>query len=153
MPQPPTSQPPNADQIDYTGPLAKQLLERCIEGVRKDTARLDRDKQDWLNVLGYHGGPGNWWVTWDGVSNVWREIPSDDSEYGLPPEVPRAASNIYRRKLDGMAAILNQSQPAQEWRPARRTTTAHAQPPTSSTTSCRCCARSASTTTRAISST
>lgn len=117
MPQPPTSRPnatkaPNYDQ-------AKRLVERCIEAVRTDSARLERDKADWLNILGYHGGVDNWWVTWDGVSNVWRRLPDDDGEYGLPAEIPRAASNVYRRKIDGIAAILNQSQPAQEWRPAR----------------------------------
>lgn len=125
MPQPATSPATSprsgggAPPIDYKGAAAKKLFERCVEAVRKDTARLDRDKQDWLNVLGYHGGPDNWWVTWDQTDNVWRRIPDDDSDYGLPAEVPRAASNMYRRKIDGIAAILNQSQPAQEWRPAR----------------------------------
>jgi hypothetical protein len=100
-------------------PKVKTLIQDCIEAVRKDVARLDRDKQDWLNVLGYHGGPDNWWVTWDGADNMWRRIPDDNSDYGLPEEVPRCASNMYRRKIDGIAAILNQSAPAQEWRPAK----------------------------------
>lgn len=122
---PPATSPATASSAaggtptDYKGAAAKKLVERCIEAVRKDAARLDRDKQDWLNVLGYHGGPDNWWVTWDQTDNVWRRIPDDDSDYGLPAEVPRAASNMYRRKIDGICAILNQSQPAQEWRPAR----------------------------------
>lgn len=116
MDQPPTSPPA---KVDYYGSAAKTLVKNCIEAVRKDTARLDRDKQDWLNVLGYHGGPDNWWVTWDGTDHVWRKMPDNDSDYGLPAEVPRAASNMYRRKIDGIAAILNQSEPAQEWRPAR----------------------------------
>lgn len=115
MPQPPTS--PDAKAPDYSKALT--LVQRCIDAVRTDTARLDRDKADWLNVLGYHGGVDNWWVTWDQVGNLWRRIPDDDGEYGLPPEVPRAATNVYRRKIDGIAAILNQSQPAQEWRPAK----------------------------------
>lgn len=106
-------------QVDYEGPKAKQLAEACIAAIRSDQARLDRDKADWLNILGFHGGVDNWWVTWDQVDNLWRRIPDDDSEYGLPAEVPRQASNLYRRKLEGIAAILNQSEPAQEWRPSR----------------------------------
>jgi hypothetical protein len=115
---PPSQNSPDNVKIDYYGAKALQLAKACIEAVRTDTARLDRDKADWLNVLGYHGGPDNWWVTWDGTSNVWRKI-SDDGEFGLPAEVPRAASNMYRRKIDGIAAILNQADPAQEWRPAK----------------------------------
>jgi len=111
------SQPPKT-QVNYSGPKAKQLAQDCIAAVRTDAARLDRDKADWLNILGFHGGVDNWWVTWDQVDNLWRRIPDDDSEYGLPAEVPRQASNLFKRKIDGIAAILNQSEPAQEWRPA-----------------------------------
>jgi hypothetical protein len=122
MPQPPTSPPGKAGKKqapDYKGPKARALMQDCIAAVRKDSARLDRDKADWLNILMYHGGPDNHWVTWDQTDNVWRRIPDDDSDYGLPAEVPRAASNYFRRKIDGIASILNGATPAQEWRPAK----------------------------------
>lgn len=117
MPQSPNSQ--GKQPTDPYGAQALALAQRCIDAVRQDAARQDRDKQDWLNLLGYKGGVENWWVQFDGNSNVWRTLPESDDEHGLPPEVPRQASNIYRRKIDGIAAILNQAQPAQEWRPAK----------------------------------
>jgi hypothetical protein len=116
---PPSSPAKPAKTVQYDTPAVKRLVQGCIDAVRNDPARLERDKQDWLNLLFYRGGPDNQWVTYDGQSNIWRPVPTDDSEYGLPPEVPRSASNVFKRKIDGISAILNQSEPAQEWRPSK----------------------------------
>lgn len=114
---PPT--PPNADtgDIDYQGEAAKKLARRCIDDVGEDRAVLDRHKQDWLNLLMDRGGEDNQWVTWDQTSDAWVRIPTD-GDFGLPSEVPRACTNLFANKIGGIAAILNQSEPAQEWRPS-----------------------------------
>lgn len=117
---PPTQTPPDsadAQDIDYTGESAKKLAQRCIDECARDTALVDRHKQDWLNLLFDRGGEDNQWVTWDQTSDAWVRIPTD-GDYGLPADVPRACTNVFANKCDGITGILNQSDPAQEWRPA-----------------------------------
>ena len=111
-------QPPN-DQadIEYEGDQARELAHRCINACAADHSLDDRHKSDWLNLLMDRGGEDNQWVTWDQMSDAWVRIPHD-GDYGLPAEVPRACTNVFGNKMNGIAAILNQSEPAQEWRPA-----------------------------------
>jgi hypothetical protein len=116
QPRSPSTSSPNSGGPNYQGATAKQLVEDAIKAAAKDHPRLLRNKQDWLNLLGYRGGPDNWWVQW--VNDAWVTIPEDGDD-GLPAEIPRQASNYYARKINGIAAILNQADPAQEWRPAK----------------------------------
>lgn len=103
-----------APEIDYAG-AGKRLLERCIAAVKADPSRQTRDQQDWKNLLYYRGGSANQWIVWDGS----RYITKPTSGAGAVPEwVPRCATNDFAVQIDGISAILDQSSPAQEWRPA-----------------------------------
>lgn len=114
-PSPPTN--PDVADVDYFGETARQLAKQCIDDCAADSSRVQRHKSDWLNLLFDRGGEDNHWVTWDQVSDAWVRIPYE-GDYGLPPEVPRACTNVFSNKIDGVAGILNQSEPAQEWRPS-----------------------------------
>lgn len=114
MPPPTDANDPR--EIDYKGEAAKRLAHRCIDANASDRSLENRHKQDWLNLLINRGGEDNMWVAWDQVGDAWVRIPSD-GDYGLPPEVPRGCTNVFANKIDGIASILNQSEPAQEWRP------------------------------------
>lgn len=119
---PETVAPQGAPPIDYASEDIKEkaagLVKRCLDDTRNDTARMDRDRQDWLNLLFYRGGVDNQWVVWDRSSSSWVPRPYDEGDSALPNWVPRATTNIYAKKIDGIAAILDQSQPAQEFAPA-----------------------------------
>lgn len=93
-------------------------MDRCLQDAQRNTARVDRDRSDWLNLLMYRGGADNQWVVWDRAQQAW--VPrGDDPDYGgLPPWIPRCVSNQYAIKIDGIAAILCQAEPAQLWAPA-----------------------------------
>lgn len=98
---------------------AKKLIEECIDDARMNYARLDRDKADWLNMLYYRGGVDNQWVVWDKSTNAWVPRPYDgDSGAALPDWVPRAVTNIFAKKIDGIVSIEDQSAPTLEWTPA-----------------------------------
>ena len=97
--------------------LARALVLSCIDDARNNTARIERDKADWLNLLNYRGGVDNTWVVWDRSSNSWVPRPYDGDDAALPEWVPRACTNIFAAKIDGITALLDQSQPTQEWRP------------------------------------
>jgi len=96
---------------------AKAKIQACIDDARNNTARLERDKADWLNLLNYRGGVDNTWVVWDRSSNSWVPRPYDGDDSALPEWVPRACTNVFATKIDGITALLDQSQPTQEWRP------------------------------------
>jgi len=97
---------------------ALALVKACIDDTRNDTARLERDKSDWLNLLFHRGGVDNQWVVWDKSTNAWVPRPYDEGDSALPAWVPRATTNLFAKKIEGIAAILDQSAPAQEWAPA-----------------------------------
>lgn len=104
---------PDGSVIDEQA--ARELFDARLAEVRADTSRLSRDKQDWKNLLFYRGGADNQWIAWDG--NRWMTKPTS-GEGAIPDWVPRAATNQYAKKIDGIAALLDQSQPAQEWGPS-----------------------------------
>lgn len=114
-PSPPLD--PESDDLDYHGESAKLLAQHCIDACATDSAMIERHKTDWLNLLFNRGGEDRQWVAWDTMSDAWVTIPTD-GDYGLPADVPRACTNVFANKIDGVAGILNQSDPAQEWRPA-----------------------------------
>ena len=72
---------------------------------------MDRDRQDLLNLLFYRGGVDNQWVRWNQASNSWERQP-EDGENGIPSWVPRCTTNKFGRWIDGISAILDQSDPA-----------------------------------------
>lgn len=90
------------------------LLERCQRDSRGNTARHARDRADLLNLRMEKGGEDNQWLVWDGSSNTYVTRPTE-GEAGLPQWFFRATSNQLRNKIDGISAILNQSQPAKNW--------------------------------------
>jgi hypothetical protein len=97
---------------------ARKLVQSCIDDTRQNYARLDRDKQDWQDLLFYRGGVDNHWTVWDKSTNSWVPRPYDgDSGAALPSWVPRASTNIFATKIDGIVSILDQSAPAFEWGP------------------------------------
>ncbi len=92
-------------------------MDRCVKDAESNTARLDRDRQDWLNLLFDRGGPDNQYVIWDAGANRWVTRGTDPKKGGLPEWMPRPVTNLFSNKLDGVIAILNQSEPAQLWKP------------------------------------
>jgi hypothetical protein len=105
-------------EVDYglDGP-ARLLTEKCVKDAQNNTARLDRDRQDWLNLLFERGGAENHYVIWDAGTNRWVTRGTDPKKGGLPEWMPRPVTNIYANKIDGIISILNQSEPSQQWKP------------------------------------
>jgi hypothetical protein len=113
--------PTQGADLYLSGPLAakaQKLVQECIDDSRMNYARLDRDKQDWLDLLYYRGGVDNQWVVWDKTTNAWVPRPYDgETGAALPEWVPRASTNVFANKIDGIVSILDQSAPALEWGP------------------------------------
>lgn len=109
---------PSGDDYDNDEKV-KQLVKRCVADARKNTARLERDKQDLLNLLTYRGGADRQapWAVWDDQAGTFVPRPTS-GEGGLPDYFPRLVSNIFAKKVDGIVSILNQSEPALEWKPS-----------------------------------
>ena len=93
-------------------------MDRCKTEAQQNTARADRDRADYLNCLFYRGGVENHWVIWDAGAQTYVQRGHDPSKGGVPPWVPLCCTNKFAVKIDGIAAILNQSQPAQLWAPS-----------------------------------
>jgi hypothetical protein len=93
---------------------ALDLLERCQKNARSNTARQPRDRADLWNLKLHKGGEANHWVVWDNSSGTYIERPTS-GDAGLPSWFHRATTNHFANKIDGIAAILNQSQPAKNW--------------------------------------
>lgn len=92
-------------------------MDKCVKDASNNTARLDRDRSDWLNLLFDRGGADHQYVIWDAGTNRWVTRGHDPKKGGLPEWMPRPVTNLYSNKIDGIAAILNQSEPAQRWKP------------------------------------
>lgn len=92
----------------------KALLKRCQRESRQDTSRQARNRADLLNLRMYRGGEENQWIVWDGNAGTYVTRPTD-GDAGLPEWFPRATSNYLSNKIDGIAAIQNQSQPSKTW--------------------------------------
>ena len=102
--------------IDYKG-AGKRLADRCITDARNNQARLDRDRQDWQNLLMYRGGESQWMV-YDKGQNTYVPRGNDPDQGGLPDWVPRPATNIFANKIDGIVSLLTQSEPAKLFSPS-----------------------------------
>jgi hypothetical protein len=111
-----SSQSAQSQQIDYEG-AGKRLMDACVSDASNNTARLDRDKSDWLNLLFDRGGPDNHYVIWDAGTNRWVTRGTDPKKGGLPEWMPRPVTNLMANKCDGIAAILNQSDPSKTCKP------------------------------------
>lgn len=93
---------------------ALDLLARCQKDSRNNPARMARDRADLLNLKMDRGGEDNQWLVWDSSAGTYITRPTT-GEAGLPPWFFRATSNFLATKIDGIASILNQSQPAKNW--------------------------------------
>jgi len=113
-----SSQSTEQRKVDYDLQGApKRLMDKCVKDASNNTARLDRDRQDWLNLLFDRGGAEHQYVIWDAGTNRWVTRGSDPKKGGLPDWMPRPVTNLYSNKLDGIASLLNQSEGAQLWKP------------------------------------
>lgn len=90
------------------------LLQRCQQDARNNPARQARDRADLQNLRMNRGGEENQWIVWDSNSNNYVPRPQA-GEGGLPPWFFRATTPLLANKIDGITAILNQSQPAKNW--------------------------------------
>jgi hypothetical protein len=104
-------------KIDYARD-AKIIIDRVLADAQNNNARLDRDRQDWLNLKFDRGGPDNQWVVWDQGTNRFVKRGTDPKQGGIPEGVPRVVTNVFSNKINGITAILDQSTPAQVWAPA-----------------------------------
>lgn len=104
-------------QVDYQG-AGKRLMERCITDAKNNTPRLDRDRADWQNLLFHRGGRDNHWSVWDRTTQSYVPRGTDPEKGGLPEWVPRACTNVFATKIDGIVAILDQSDPSKLFYPA-----------------------------------
>lgn len=93
------------------------LVKKCIDDASRNQARRDRDRQDWKNLLFERGGPDNQWIVWDQATNRFVPRGNNPDEGGLPDFVPRPVTNVYAQKIDGIAGLLNQSEPALQYAP------------------------------------
>lgn len=97
---------------------AIDLLKRCQKDARGNTARQARDRADLLNLKKVRGGKDNAFLVWDGQNSTYITRPTS-GEAGLPEWFFRATSNLLSTNIDGIASILNQSQPAKNWYPTK----------------------------------
>lgn len=93
------------------------LVQRCITDAERNTARRDRDRQDWKNLLFERGGSDHQWVIWDNASSRFVPRGTNPDDGGLPDYIPRPVTNVYGQKIDGIAGLLNQSEPALQYAP------------------------------------
>jgi hypothetical protein len=111
---------PDARPVDYSteaGGAVHRLITACITDARNNSARKERDRQDWRNLLFERGGESQWTV-WDRGTDRFVVRGTDPERGGLPEYIPRCVTNLFSNKIQGIAAILNQSEPAKEYSPA-----------------------------------
>lgn len=92
-------------------------MDRCRTDARNNQARMDRDRQDWQNSLFYRGGQ-NQWTVYDRGTSTYVARGDDPSQGGLPDWVPRPVTNIFGVKIDQIASLLDQSDPAKQFGPS-----------------------------------
>ncbi len=110
-----TERPRDPDyRLDADGP-ASLLMRACIADARNNTARQERDRADWNNLLKYRG---DHYKIWDRSTQQYVDRGYDPEKGGLPEYVPRPYTNIFGNKIDGIAAILTQAEPAKEVNPS-----------------------------------
>lgn len=95
----------------------RQLVDRCIQNAARNTARKERDKADFKNLLFERGGPDHQWVVWDESQSRYVSRGNNPADGGIPDFVPRPVTNVYATKIDGIAGLLNQSEPALQFAP------------------------------------
>jgi hypothetical protein len=93
-------------------------MQRCVNDAKNNQPRLDRDRADWLNLLFYRGGRDGHWVVFDRATNSYVPRGTDPEQGGLPEWVPRCVTNMFGLTIDGIVAILDQSEPAKQWYPS-----------------------------------
>lgn len=102
---------------DYENPeKCKALAERCLERARANTARKARDRQDLWNLKLYRGGEQQW-DAWNPNTERFEQRGTDPEKGGIPAYVPRNTSNHFAHAIEGIASILDQTDPAKEFGP------------------------------------
>lgn len=109
--------PARGRRIDYQT-HGRILFDRVKADAANNGARLDRDRQNWCNLKFDRGGPDNQWIVWDNGTSRFVKRGTDPKQGGIPEGVPRVVSNVFSNKINGIVALLDQSQPAQTWKPA-----------------------------------
>lgn len=94
-----------------TDSMAATLVLEAIEDASTNTARKLRDRLDWWNLLFYRADQ---WSVWDKSTTRYVERGYNPEFGGLPAYVPRPVTNKFAVKIDGLAALLDQSNPAKE---------------------------------------
>jgi hypothetical protein len=112
------TRPGTGQQQDHYGDDAKvkALFDRCLDDARGNHARLERDRQDIWNLMFYRGGESNQWSVFNTVSGQFEPRPYD-GEVGIPAWIKRCTTNKFARKIDGIVAILNDSNPSKTFVP------------------------------------
>lgn len=95
------------------------IKDRVQADVKMNNARRSRDRADLQSLQFYRGGEDNQWTVWDSSAQTYVPRPTGNSDdAALPDWFFRATTNRLATTIDGVCAILNQSQPAQEVSPA-----------------------------------
>jgi hypothetical protein len=110
----PTSQERQPDYVD----AAERLLRRCIDNASNNSARVERDRADHLNLLYERGGPDNQYVIFDQGTGRFVTRGHDPARGGLPEWMPRPVTPLYSNKIDGIVSQLNRADPAKVFAPA-----------------------------------
>jgi hypothetical protein len=87
------------------------LIARVRRDVDGNTAVTERRKMDMKNLLMNRGGPDNQHLVWE--RDQWVRRPFD-GDLGLPAWIPRIATNHFSKKVEGVASLLTQSDPAKQ---------------------------------------
>lgn len=90
-------------------------MDRCVKDAKENQARLDRDRQDWQNSLFYRAIQ---WNVYDRGTNTYVDRGIDPEQGGLPDWVPRPVTNVFGVKIDQIASLLDQSEPAKQFGPS-----------------------------------
>ena len=104
-------------RIDYARD-ARALMDRVKADAQSNTGRLDRDRANWFNLKFDRGGPDNQWIVWDQGTSRFVRRGTDPKQGGIPEGIPRVVSNVFSNKVSAIASLLDQSEPAQLWKPA-----------------------------------
>lgn len=102
--------------MDSEGAVGR-LIRACIDDASHNEALKARHRQDWRNLLFHRGGDAQWTI-WDKTSERYVERGTDPEKGGLPDYIPRCVTNVFANKIDGIAAILTQAEPAKEYQAA-----------------------------------
>lgn len=111
--------PPQERKPDYGNhEKVLGLLARVREDAVGNTAVQERRRQDMKNLLFDRGGADNQHIVWSNTgAGQWLTRPYE-GDLGLAAWIPRIATNHFSKKVNGVASLLSQSNPAKTAVPA-----------------------------------